>query len=123
LRYWERRGLLRPPIRTRANYRAYDEGSVTRIRFIRAAQDVGFTLQDIRTVLEALDGNRASCGRIRPVVVERLADVNARLRELRRLRGVLTDLARVCAEAGDDDPCPSVERIASSTARAPVLKP
>ena len=117
LRYYERRGLLPLPGRTEGNYRTYDEHAVARVRFIRAAQDAGFTLEDIHTLLEVRSGDRVACGRIRPIVLARLADVDRRLRELRGVQETLSDLASACVETRDDDPCPSIDRIASPKPR------
>ncbi len=101
LRYYEEAGLLPPPRRTAAGYRAYDEGAVGRLAFIRAAQAVGLTLAEIREILTIRDGGRAPCRHVQDIVERRRAEVRARIAELRRLEA---DLARVARAARALDP-------------------
>ncbi len=90
LRYYEREGLLRPALRTDARYRLYDADAIERLRFIRAAQAVGFTLDDIRLLLE-LDGADANDCRseVQPLIERRLADVKQQMNDLKRVQAAL----------------------------------
>jgi DNA-binding transcriptional MerR regulator len=95
LRFYERRGLLGRPARTESNYRVYDESVLGRLDFIRRAQAVGFTLDDIGEILaESADG-RSPCRHVRELARRKLEEVDARIAELRRHRA---DLARTLAE-------------------------
>lgn len=97
LRYYEREGLLAPTDRTRAGYRLYDEEAVRRLEFIRAAQAVGFTLGDIRALLE-LNGN-LPCKQVQALIERRLAEVDEKLANLRRVRSTLTDALQRCRKS------------------------
>jgi len=101
LRYYEQAGLVPPPRRTDSGYRAYDEETLTRLAFIRAAQAVGLTLAQIRDVIAIRDGGRAPCQHVRELVDRRRTEVRARIRELRQLE---KDLERVSAMAARLDP-------------------
>lgn len=101
LRYYEQAGLLAPPRRTASGYRAYDEETLNRLAFIRAAQSVGLTIADIRDVIAIRDGGRAPCRHVQELVDRRRAEVRAKIRELRRLE---SELARVGALAARLDP-------------------
>lgn len=95
LRFYGRRGLLGRPSRTESNYRVYDESVLERLDFIRRAQAVGFTLDEIGEILaESADG-RSPCRHVRELARRKLEELDARLAELRRHRA---DLARTLAE-------------------------
>jgi MerR family copper efflux transcriptional regulator len=95
LRFYERRGLLGRPARTESNYRVYGESVLERLDFIRRAQAVGFTLDEIGEILaESADG-RSPCRHVRELARRKLEELDARLAELRRHRA---DLARTLAE-------------------------
>lgn len=95
LRFYERRGLLGRPARTESNYRVYNESVLERLDFIRRAQAVGFTLDEIGEILaESADG-RSPCRHVRELARRKLEELDARLAELRRHRAAL---ARTLAE-------------------------
>ena len=94
LRYYERAGLLRPAQRSRAGYRLYDPSAVEQLEFIRAGQAVGFTLDDIRALL-ALDDN-SSCKQVQTLIERRLAEVDAKLADLKRVRATLANALTRC---------------------------
>ncbi len=91
IRYYERVGLLPPPRRAVNGYRDYGPESEEDILFIRKAQVLGLTLDDIREVLEIASGGKPPCEHIRRTVTERLAEIDRRLRELRTLRNTLRE--------------------------------
>ncbi|MFN8629258.1 MAG: heavy metal-responsive transcriptional regulator [Chloroflexota bacterium] len=101
LRYYEQAGLLAPPRRTASGYRAYDEKTLNRLSFIRAAQSVGLTLAEIRDVIAIRDGGRTPCRHVQEIVDRRRTEVRARIAELRELEA---DLARVSRAAAALDP-------------------
>jgi DNA-binding transcriptional MerR regulator len=99
VRFYERRGLLQPEARTRSDYRQYGEPALERLRFIRAAQASGFTLEDVSALLRLRDGGSAlsTCkSEIRPLLSARLADVEGKIRELESVRTALSQAIRVC---------------------------
>ncbi len=97
LRYYERQGLVAPTERSRSAYRLYDQHAVERLAFIRAAQGVGFTLDDIRTLLQ-LDED-APCEQVQDLLTKRLSDVDARLADLKRVRVTLSDALDRCRKS------------------------
>ncbi len=94
LRFYEREGILAATVRNGAGYRLYDAQAVERLHFIRAAQAVGFTLDDIRALLE-IDGKN-TCRKVRRLLERRLADVDAKLLDLRCVRATLADSLDRC---------------------------
>jgi DNA-binding transcriptional MerR regulator len=106
LRFWEREGLLRPDGRTGANYRWYGPDALRRVRFIRVAQGVGFTLRDVRTLLELTDGRHARCCDVRELIERRLEEIEVRIDELKGLHDTLDSLVRTCRRSAPAEPCP-----------------
>ena len=83
VRYYERAKLLQPSGRSASNYRIYSREDLKRLRFIRAAQATGFTLDDVVKLLRP-----APCGKVQGLIEERLAQVGQRMKELRHVQGV-----------------------------------
>lgn len=115
LRYWEREGLLRPDGRTATNYRWYGRESLQRVRFIRTAQAIGFTLSDIRELLELQAGRTPRCRSVRSLIENRLVEVDRRVVELRSFHETLGSLLARCRRAAPEDPCPAVKDLGAST--------
>ena len=92
LRFYDEIGLLRPSGRTASGYRLYDEEAVERLRFVRKAQGLGLSLDDMRTILEIGDEGRVPCGHVVSVVDRELERIDVQLRELRSLRRDLVTL-------------------------------
>lgn len=111
VRYYERRGLLSPDGRSRAKYRVYSESSLERLRFIRSAQTTGFTLEDIGALLELRDeGSGGRCRtEVRSMIARRLADTEAKLADLDRVRAVLLDADAACEAS--KGPCPVMAKL------------
>jgi DNA-binding transcriptional MerR regulator len=86
LRHYERLGLLAAPARTRSGYRRYPPATVERVRVVRRALMIGFSLKELAAVLRQREHGAPPCRRVRKLVGERLAELNARLAELTALR-------------------------------------
>lgn len=111
VRYYERRGLIQQPGRRNGAYRRYGLEHVERIRFVKRAQVLGFSLEEIAALLELQDGaNRAL---VRRVASARLEQIRARMTDLRRMARVLTHLLTEC-EAGKTPHCPIIETLGRS---------
>jgi MerR family copper efflux transcriptional regulator len=108
VRYYERARLLPKPTRTPSGYRTYPDQAVERLRFIRRAKELGFTLDEIRKLLALSDQRGAGVESIREIAALRLADVEARLSELSLLRDGLKQLVDACPGHGDPGDCPIV---------------
>ncbi|MDX2206008.1 MAG: MerR family transcriptional regulator [Gemmatimonadales bacterium] len=109
IRYYERRRLLPEPPRTRAGYRQYDEEAVRRVRFIKRAQDLGFTLKEIEELLALQVRHGAACDEVEERVRLKLIRVDEMITELDRVRTVLTELAGACRERRPTEECPILE--------------
>jgi MerR family mercuric resistance operon transcriptional regulator len=106
VRYYQRRGLLPEPPRPPGEVRRYSENDVRRLRFIRSAQAAGFTLVEIGELL-ALDRTNDRA-RVREIAAVRLAELDARIQDLRQARSGLERLRSACA-SGTKGPCPIIE--------------
>ncbi len=116
LRYYEREGLLRPSSRSHTRYRLYDAEAVERLRFIRAAQAVGFTLDDIRLLLDLnADDPKVCRSEVQRLLERRLADVKQKMKDLKRVQAVLgRSLDRCRASQGA---CPVLKDLSPAKAR------
>jgi DNA-binding transcriptional MerR regulator len=110
VRYYERLGLLKPDARSRSGYRNYSAAAVERLRFIRAAQGAGFSLEDVRQMLELTQSKDSPCETVTALIGHRLEDVRRRLRELERVERTLAAAAKSCCKGGADW-CGEVERL------------
>ncbi len=94
LRYYEREGLVVPTTRSGSGYRLYDGTALERLGFIRAAQAVGFTLDDVRALLE-LDGD-VPCKDVQSLLKRRISEVDLKLADLNRVRAALDNALKRC---------------------------
>lgn len=120
VRYYERAGLLSPDNRSEGNYRLYGQGTLERLRFIRAAQATGFTLEDIGTLLSH-DHDPGLCCDVQGLIRERLADVKRRMDDLRHIRSVLEATLKRCLKSEPTGLCDAVESLVAE-AHTPSLK-
>ncbi|GAA3550272.1 Hg(II)-responsive transcriptional regulator [Amycolatopsis ultiminotia] len=112
LRYYERRGLLPEPDRTVSGYRAYTSAAVRTVRFIKRAQRLGFTLDEIAELLHLADGGPDSCDSVRSMAGARVADLERRIVELQAMRDALGRLAGTCDKPREQRECPILHAIA-----------
>lgn len=115
LRYYERRGLLQPPPRTSGGYRDYPAAAVELLRFIKRAQELGFTLEEVEELLHLDAGGPDSCDAARELAESRRADLEARIADLQRMHDSLTDLIATCELPTADRACALLEAIANPT--------
>ncbi len=116
VRYYERTGILLPHGRSAGNYRVYADSELERLRFIRAAQATGFTLDDIRELLRP-----AACGKVQRLIEARLAEVEERMKELRHVDRVLRGSLKECKAHQATGRCKVVDEL-SATARRKRVK-
>lgn len=109
IRYYERIGLLPRPPRTEGGHRLYPEGHLRRLVFIRRGRELGFTLDEIRTLLRLAEGG-FGCGEVRAAALAHLADIRRRIADLRRMERILAETAARCA-GGDAPDCPVMEAL------------
>ena len=106
IRYYERTGLLRPSSRSPSNYRLYSDSDLERLRFIRAAQATGFSLDDVTQLLRP-----AACGKVQALIEERLDLVAERMKELRHVQKVLRASLSECREHETSGRCRVVDEL------------
>jgi Zn(II)-responsive transcriptional regulator len=104
VRHYERNGLLAPAGRLESGYRRYGETQLKRLRFIRRAKVLGFTLADIRELLCLSDERNVA--KVRRAAETKLADIELRLAELERIRSGLRSLVAACPGHGRAEACP-----------------
>jgi MerR family transcriptional regulator, mercuric resistance operon regulatory protein len=113
IRYYERIGLLAKPSRSSGGYRLYRRADAERLAFIRRARDLGFSLDEIRRLLDLADQKSKSCGRVYDIAIVHLADVRAKIADLRRMEQVLATMVKACAR-GTMPACPLLETLAQA---------
>jgi len=106
LRYYERRGLLPDPGRTGGGYRAYGPDAVRIVRFIKRAQELGFTLSEIEVLLHLADGGPDGCEATRRLATEKITELDDKIASLHAMRGSLDRLAATCTRPRADRECP-----------------
>lgn len=111
VRYYEKIGLVAPPARTEGGHRAYEQAHVARLTFIRRARELGFTLDEVRSLFKLVDGGHAyTCAHVQAVTVEHLGDVRRKIRDLKRLERTLSGIVSRCG-GGTVPECPIVEAL------------
>lgn len=106
IRFYQRKQLLPEPQRPYGGIRRYGQADVARLRFIKAAQRIGFTLEEIAQLLQLDDGTQ--CSRARSIGEKKLADVRQKLGDLQRMEAVLADLVGRCASKRGKVSCPLI---------------
>ena len=119
VRYYERRGLMAEAERTPSGYRQYDADAARRLRFIKHAQELGFSLGEVQQMLALQTDDPASCARAQTVTRERIRAVRERLVELERLEGTLQDLVGGCERHEPTAHCPILAVLHDEEPRAP----
>jgi len=110
VRYYQRRGLLAVPARPPGGIRRYEAEALRRLRFVRAAQDLGFSLHDVVELLSLEEGG--ACGEVRQLAEAKLGDVRRRLARLQQVEASLAALVRRCAETGGGQlACPIIDAL------------
>lgn len=120
VRFYERQGLIRQPPRPGGAYRAYPEETVAQIRFIRQAQALGFSLEEVGALLSLKIATGSKCAAVRSRAAAKLADVEARITQLERIRIALEKLVGACPGKGPLAACTILEALESGT---PVITP
>ncbi len=109
IRYYEREGLLPDAHRwPDSGYRDFDDEAILRLKFIRSAKDLGFTLREIKELLDMRILPGESCAEVREMIGEKLADLDRRIIEMRRLRRSLVKLEAACGRRSKAETCPAL---------------
>jgi Hg(II)-responsive transcriptional regulator len=111
LRYYERRGLLPEPPRRASGYRMYPAESVERLQFIKGAQTLGFTLEEIRELLDLRVSEHAGQADVRERAIAKVANIDAKLDALQQMRTALLHLIDLCDGDGPTSDCPILDAL------------
>ncbi len=114
VRYYARNGLLPPPARRASGYREYGERDLSRLRFIRRAKDLGFTLEEIRSLLSLSEQNERGVPGVKAAALTKLQLVEARIVELQGIRNGLQALVEACPGHGAATECPILNTLSGS---------
>ncbi len=106
IRFYQRKGLLPRPRRAYGSIRRYGAADVARVKFVKSAQLLGFSLQEIADLLALEDGTR--CAEARVAAEQKLEDVRAKIEDLRRIESVLAQLVQRCGSARGTITCPMI---------------
>ena len=106
VRYYEQRGLLDNPTRTRSGYRQYDEDAVRRLRFIRRAKQLGFSLSEVRELISLRLDPGTECADVQRRAEEKLREIADKVRDLRRMQAGLEELTAACGRNDRSMECP-----------------
>lgn len=113
IRFYERRGLLPEPPRRDSGYRVYSDDDLRRVRFLRRAAELGFTLAEAADLLALRLDAGADRADVRARAAEKLADIEHRIADLTRMRDTLAHLVEACRGHGHTDDCPILDAIAA----------
>ena len=110
VRYYERIGLMPEPGRTDGGHRNYATVHVRRLTFIRRARELGFALEDIRTLLELAEPGRVSCGEVQKIAARHLHNVRSKLADLAKMEKLLANTVAQCS-GNPSSACPVLEML------------
>ncbi|MBI2504142.1 MAG: MerR family DNA-binding protein [Candidatus Latescibacteria bacterium] len=110
IRFYEREGLIEEPPRRASGYRQYPTDTVDRLRFIRRAKELGFTLKEIKELMSLRDGGGRRRGEVRALAEAKMRDIDQKLARLQAMRSALDGLVESCV-CGRRPTCPILEAL------------
>ncbi len=113
IRYYEKLGLLLEPPRSNAGYRMFSTESINRIRFIKQAQELGFSLKEIKELLNLRVKPEATTADVRKRATEKIADIGNKIKRLREIKKSLEVLVDSCCDEASASECPILENLSS----------
>ncbi len=111
IRYYEREGLLPEPPRLASGYRLFPDDTVRRVRFIKRAQELGFSLNEIQHLLSLRMEEHGDNAKVRAIAQAKLADIDEKIRRLQAMKAVLENLTHRCPGCGPVSECPILESL------------
>ncbi len=111
VRYYQRRGLIAEPSRRESGYRQYGPEAVRRIRFVRRAKELGFSLRQIKELLELQADPGTSCEGVKQRAEAKIVEIERKIRDLQEMNTVLRRLAAACGGRGTVTACPILEAL------------
>ncbi|MFQ5453255.1 MAG: MerR family transcriptional regulator [Candidatus Zixiibacteriota bacterium] len=117
IRYYEKKGMLNKPKRSLSGYRTFTEDDLNRLVFIKNAQQLGFTLKEIKELLQIADGKFTGCEEVRKIAQNRLDFINTQIESLSKLKTVLKKLIQQCNKTTEINNCPIIESLSDKERR------
>ena len=114
VRFYERRGLIEEPPRRASGYRQYPPEAVTRIRFIRRAKELGFSLEEVKELLALRIDPRTTCADVKSPAGAKIVDIEEKIEVLEKMRAALETLVAACSGRGPVSECPILEAMEDS---------
>ncbi len=111
IRYYERRGLIPKPRRRESGYREYSDDMVTRIQFIKHAQDLGFSLKEIQELLSLRLDPGTPCAKVKNRTEMKIKDIDNKIKSLQEMKKALVKLTKACSGKGPVTECPILEAL------------
>ncbi|NOX37576.1 MAG: heavy metal-responsive transcriptional regulator [Calditrichaeota bacterium] len=111
IRYYEQVGVMPPPRRTNAGYRVYDQQDLRRLHFIKRAKQLGFTLKEIRDLLDLRMDPDTTCEDVRQRALQKVETIERKIRELVQMKRALEQLAATCTGEGPAGECPFLDAL------------
>lgn len=105
VRFYERQGLLDEPPRGDSGYRQYEEAVIDQLRFIRRAKELGFTLKEIKELLDLRVDSATPCGEVKKRAEAKIVDIESKIRTLQRMKRSLVKLTKACSGEGRTAEC------------------
>lgn len=110
IRYYEKIGLMKSPDRTSGGHRVFDQEQVKRLSFIMRGRQLGFSIDEIRTLLGLVDGGNLSCTEVKSITEDHMQDVQQKIADLKKIEGVLAKMVSQCS--GTEVPeCPIIDTL------------
>ena len=110
IRFYERVGILPKPPRSAGGHRIYSQDQLMRLSFVRRSRELGFSLDEVRGLLQIVDGGRYTCAEVKAITLNHLADVRRKIADLRRLEQTLASVVGRC-RGGRVPDCPVIEAL------------
>jgi MerR family transcriptional regulator, mercuric resistance operon regulatory protein len=110
IRFYERIGILAKPPRSAGGHRVYGHDQFMRLSFVRRSRELGFSLDEVRGLLQLVDGGRYTCAEVKAITLDHLADIRRKIADLRSLERTLADVASRCRGSKVPE-CPVIEAL------------
>jgi MerR family mercuric resistance operon transcriptional regulator len=111
VRFYERKGLITQPSRPETGYRRYDQQTSRRIRFIREAQELGFSLTEIRQLLSLRVDPKTSCAQVKDAAESKIVSIDEKISTLKTMRKALVEITNTCSGTGPTTECPILDAL------------
>jgi MerR family mercuric resistance operon transcriptional regulator len=111
VRFYERKGLLDAPPRRESGYRQYAPDVIRRLQFIKRAKELGFSLKEINELLSLRVDPETTCAEVKQRAEAKMADIDAKLRDLQRMQATLAQLVTACSGSGPTSHCPILDAL------------